>query len=120
MKKIFILVISLVILGLPALSAEYTAQDKKTFYDNFLKGMFWGMEQSLAQQNVPEAKIKNYVSAMKKQVNRQQLENTTWPCVSKYTPEEMASQSDKVTQECFAKWATDYYTKNQNLIKLLK
>ncbi len=120
MKKIFILVISLVILGLPALSSEYTAQDKKAFYDNFLKGLFWGMEQSLSQQNIPDQKIKNYVNAMKKKVNRQQLENSTWPCVSKYTIDEMMSQSDTVTQECFAKWATEYYTKNQNLIELLK
>ena len=74
------------------------------------------MEQSLSQQNIPDQKIKNYVNAMKKKVNRQQLENSTWPCVSKYTIDEMMSQSDTVTQECFAKWATEYYTKNQNLI----
>ena len=120
MKKIFIMLMSLVIMGLPAFSAEYTAQDKKVFYDNFLNGMFWGIEQSLAEQNVSGDKIRNYVNAMKKQINREQLENATWACVSKYSPEEMASQSDKVTQECFAKWATEYYTKNQNLIELLK
>ena len=30
MKKIFIMFMSLVIMGLPAFSAEYTAQDKKS------------------------------------------------------------------------------------------
>ena len=120
MKKIFIIFVSLILFGLPALAFEYSAQEKKVFYDNFLKGMFWAMEQSLLLNNIPKSKVTTYVNAMKKRVNRQNLENQTWACVSKYTQKQMSSMSDEIAKECFSKWADDYYTKNQDLMKLLK
>lgn len=120
MKKIFIIFVSLILFGLPALAFEYSAQEKKVFYDNFLKGMFWAMEQSLLINHVPNSKVKVYINAMKKRVNRQQLENETWSCVVKYSPTQLNTMSDKISKECFSKWADDYYTKNQDLMKLLK
>ena len=56
---------------------------------------------------------------MKKRVNRRQLENETWSCVAKYNPAQLNTMSEKISKECFTKWANDYYTKNQDLIKLL-
>ena len=120
MKKIFIIFVSLILFGLPALAFEYSAQEKKVFYDNFLKGMFWAMEQSLLTNNIPKSKARVYINAMKKRVNRRQLENETWSCVAKYNPAQLNTMSEKISKECFTKWANDYYTKNQDLIKLLK
>lgn len=120
MKKIFIIFVSLILFGLPALAFEYSAQEKKVFYDNFLKGMFWAMELSLVNNNIPQDKADRYISAMKGRIDRTQLENETWACVSKYTQKQMSSMSDEISKECFSKWADDYYTKNQDLMKLLK
>lgn len=120
MKKIFIIFVSLLLLGLPALAYEYSAQEKKVFYDNFLKGVFLGMELSMSKHNIPHSKSSAYINAMKKRVNRRQLENETWACVSKYTTNQMFVQSEKISKECFGKWMQNYYTKNQDLLKLLK
>lgn len=120
MKKILILLLGFVLLSGSVYAAEYTAQDKKIFYDNFLVGMFWGMEKSLMANNVPKSKVTTYVNAMKKRVNRKELESQTWTCVSKYTQAQLMTQSDKISDECFDKWANNFYLKNQDLLKLLK
>ena len=120
MKKLLVLLMSFIILSGTVFAAEYTAEEKKVFYDNFIAGMFWTMEQSLLTNNIPKSKARVYINAMKKRVNRRQLENETWSCVAKYNPAQLNTMSEKISKECFTKWANDYYTKNQDLIKLLK
>ena len=78
------------------------------------------MEKSLSSSNIPKAKVTNYINAMKKRVNRKELENQTWACVSKYTQSQLITESEKISDECFDKWVKNYYLKNQDLMKLLK
>ncbi len=119
-KKLLVLLMSVILLSGTVFAAQYTAEEKKVFYDNFLLGMFWGMEKSLSSSNIPKAKVTNYINAMKKRVNRKELENQTWACVSKYTQSQLITESEKISDECFDKWVKNYYLKNQDLMKLLK
>lgn len=120
MKKFLILCLAMVVLGGSAWAVNYTPQEKKQFYDGFLSGMFYSLEQSLTQQGFPKAKTTRYITSMKARVNRTELESATWACVSKYTPQQMVSGQKKIADECFGKWVESYMTKNMDLINLLK
>lgn len=120
MKKLIILVLTVILLGGSAYAYNDSLALKKSFYDGFLKGMFYSLEQSIASRGIPRAKAARYTAALKKRVNRTQLENATWACVSKYSPQEMETYADKLAEECFHKWADDFYNKNSDLIYLLK
>lgn len=120
MKKIFVSFLMLVIFSGSALAVEYSAYEKKAFYDGFEGGMFYSLEQTLLQRGIPQAKTSKYVTALKGRLNRTQLENATWACVSKYTPQQLAASQKAVADECFAKWVDDFYGKNTDLINLLK
>ena len=82
--------------------------------------MFYSLEQTLLQRGIPQAKTSKYVASLKGRLNRTQLENATWACVSKYTPQQLAASQKAVADECFAKWVDDFYGKNTDLINLLK
>ena len=120
MKKILAVLVLSIAICTTVFAQERNSEYKKSFYDSLQYGMINSIKDSLEAQGIPAAKAEKYTTGLSRRIDRKVLEDSTWACVSKYSPEEMASQSDKVTQECFAKWATEYYTKNQNLIELLK
>lgn len=120
MKKFLILLLAVVILGGTAFAANYNANDKKVFYDGFIGGMFYSLEQRLLAGGLPQTKVTKYVTAMKGRVDRTQLENATWGCITKYTPEQIAASTQKVTDECFNNWVNDFFTKNDDLLNILK
>ena len=97
-----------------------TPAEKEVFYDNFERGLFYGMEQSLSVRNISAAKIKEYVSRMKTQYNRKDVENKTWACVSQYSTGELASKAPEITEKCFTDWVLGWYKKNEDLVKYLQ
>lgn len=120
MKKILILCFAVIFMNIPAFAANYDAAFKQTFYDGFLGGMFYSLEQRLLMSGYPQPKVKSYSTALKSKVNRQQLETATWACVSKYSVEQLSSQQQKIADECFGKWVNDFFTRNQSLTKMLQ
>lgn len=77
MKKFIVSFLALVIFSGSALAVEYSAYEKKAFYDGFEGGMFYSLEQTLLQRGIPQAKTSKYVTALKGRLNRTQLENAT-------------------------------------------
>ncbi len=120
MKKILVLFIVFIFSAGVGFAENYDANFKKVFYDGFEGGMFYSLEQSLLMSGIEQAKVTRYIKAMKTRVNRAELENQTWACVSKYPIEKLASNQKKIADECFDKWAENYYIKNKDLTRLLK
>ena len=65
-------------------------------------------------------KADKYATALKSRVNRQQLEQQTWGCVSQASINELATQQQKVAEKCFGPWVTQFMGKNADLYQLLK
>ena len=120
MKKIIILFMAVIFSVGTVLAENYDANFKKVFYDGFEEGMFYSLEQNLLMSGVAQPKVTRYIKAMKARVNRAELENQTWACVSKYSMDQLALNQKKIADECFDKWAENYYIKNKDLIRLLK
>ena len=60
------------------------------------------------------------VSTMRARLNRNDLENMTWGCVSGYTKEQMVKSKD-FTEKCFIKWSEKFlFEQNADTISILK
>lgn len=99
-----------------AFAANYDEHFKKELYDGVLSGLFYSMHDSLSRQKFSESSINAYLSALKKRVDRGELEKATWPCLSKMDLEELKTQGDK----CFANWTADLIQNSADLTELLK
>lgn len=120
MKKILVVLIAVILSAGTVFAENYDANFKKMFYDGFEEGMFYSLEQNLLANKIPQPKVTNYVKAMRTRVNRADLENKTWACVSKYSMGDMTTNQQKIANECFSQWSENFYKKNQDLMKLLK
>lgn len=121
MKKFIILAISLISISSNVFAYEYSQEFKKGFYDSFIANLFGSLKESLFSQDFKPNSVNEYVATMRTRLDRNELEKETWGCVSKYTPEEMEKNTDKIVTECFEKWNNEFFfVKNQNVIDILK
>lgn len=120
MKKIIVLFFALIFLGGNAFAISDTAEFEKSFYDGFLTGFFRSLPDSLVANGHSRVKADKYATALKSRVNRQQLEQQTWGCVSQASINELATQQQKVAEKCFGPWVTQFMGKNADLYQLLK
>lgn len=121
MKKIIILTITLISLCSNAFAYNYSAEFKKGFYDSFIASLFGSLKESLLSQGFQPASVHNYVSTLRARLDRTELEQASWSCVSKYPPETINQNPDKIITECFEKWNNDFFfVKNSKAIEILK
>ncbi len=99
---------------------DYPDSMKKEFYDNFIAGVGLGARQSLLSQGYEKTSVDYVVYKMQSRINRSELENATWSCVSQYTPEQMLQNTQQITQQCFSDWFMKFMTDTSDLSKLLK
>lgn len=119
MKKLLVLFMT-VIISEQAFAYNYDAQFKKDFYDNFVVNFFQSLQQSLLSQGFKQDGVYLYVSTLRARLNRKDLENSTWGCVSKYTPAQLNSGNKKIIDECFDFWTNKFFfEKNSDALKLL-
>ena len=90
-----------------AFAYAYDNDFKTAFYDSFIEGMFEGLQQSLLSQGFTTSSVNTYIATLKPKVNRANLEQTTWDCVSKYSVTEM--QTPGVIDHCFEKWTNNFF-----------
>lgn len=119
MKKFLVLICAILLLSSNAVFA-ISASDKTQFYDGFVTGFFWSLNDSIIKSGVPKEKATKYVAAMKARLNRSQLEAQTWACVSKYNTADLFVKQNAISKECFSTWADNYIHKNIDLLNLLK
>ena len=121
MKKTIILIITLISLCSSAFAYEYSQEFKKGFYDSFIANLFGSLKESLFAQGFKTNSVNEYVATMRTRLDRTQLEKETWGCVSKYPPDKLQANTDKMIIECFEKWNNEFFfEKNQNAIQILR
>lgn len=94
------------------LAYEYTAAWKKSFYDNYKASLFSSLKESLLSQHFSASGVDKYISVMKKRLNRSELEEQTWGCVSGYTPESILTKPEEVREKCFEEWNNNFFIRN--------
>lgn len=120
MKK-YLTVLLLSIAVCTAAFAEPRSEEyKNNFYDNLQTGMLTSINDSLVAQGLPSDKVQRYTTALKGRIDRQQLENSTWACVSKYSDGELISNKEQIAEECFSGWVSELVTANSDLLEILK
>ena len=125
MKKILVILgillfINMVVMSLSkAFAYAYDNDFKTAFYDSFIEGMFEGLQQSLLSQGFTKSSVNVYVTTLKSKVNRANLEQTTWDCVSKYTVQQM--QTPGIVDKCFEQWSNNFFfVENSKALDMLK
>lgn len=120
MKKILLLGI-VILFGLQVFAYNYDADFKKSYYDGFIVSMFNSLQNSLLSQGFNSSSVNSYISTMKSRLNRTQLENATWSCVSKYSYQDMVNNSTTVYNDCFDKWLNNFFfVTNKDVSNVLK
>ena len=119
MKKILILLCAIFMLTSSAAFA-YSDHEKKLFYDGFIQGFFGELPDSLVKNGHNRAKAQKYTVALQARLNRQQLEQQTWSCISRYSIEEMNARQKELGIICFGPWVTKFLEKNADLQQLLR
>lgn len=121
MKKLLIAIFILAMMGTQALAYNYDAQFKKGFYEGLIISFFQSLQQSLLSQGFDENSVYMYVSTTRARIDRKDLENATWACVSKYSPTQLQNNSTKIIDECFDGWFNKFFfEKNADALKLLR
>lgn len=120
MKKCILTLILILSVCSQCFGYTYDAKFKKNFYDEFCANYFQALQQGLMRENYKNESVYQYVSTLRARLNRKDLENTTWGCVSQYSKEQIAKSKD-VTTKCFGKWSEKFmFEQNADTISILK
>lgn len=117
MIKKFFLVLTIILLSVNTAFAAHSEAFKQDFYNGFISGMFENLEITLIERNIPKEKAHAYSTALKGRVNKDQLVQSSWPCLSKLTEQEINSQKGLA---CMQDWTNNFMLKNSDLMNLLK
>lgn len=118
MKKL--LVILLLCTGTAFATTTYSPEAKQAFYDTLVQGMMYSMQDSLLNQGYPQANVKSYIDKLSSRIDRKQLEDSTWSCVTKYSEKDFTNKKEEIAQKCFMSWTTNLITQNADLMKILQ
>lgn len=120
MKKYILSFLLILCISSQALAYNYDAKFKKNFYDEFVANYFQTLQQSLLNDKYKDESAYQYVSTLRARLNRKDLENMTWACVSQYSEQQMAKSKD-FTEKCFGKWSQKFmFEQNADTISILK
>lgn len=94
---------------------EYTEADKEMFYNAFINGYIDGMTDSILSSSLSQEKKEKFLTEFKKQINRDELINSSWDCIKKYPITEIVSAA----LECTSGWSNSQAAKNVKLLEKL-
>jgi len=120
MKKYLAVLLLSIVICTTTFAATRSPEYRKNFYDNLEKGLISSIQDGLLTQGLPAGKVQQYTSALSGRINRQQLENSTWACVSKYSDDELIANKEKIAEECFSVWVTELVNQNTDLLEKLR
>lgn len=115
MKRVITLFIAFLALSLSAFAYNYTNEDKQEFYDAFSTEFFSSMNDELISNGFQKSGVYIYSTQLKSRFNRTELENASWACIAKYSPEQLSKDIQGITHECFASWIENFIGKNSDL-----
>jgi len=119
MKKFILLFCIITSFCTSALAQNYDANFKKSFYDSLINGMFTSLQDTIISNGYTKASAEEYVKTLKGRLNRTELENKTWGCVSQHSMEEMI-HTTSIIDECFGDWANSFFTQNADTLSILQ
>jgi hypothetical protein len=121
MKKLFGIIFLILLLSGQTFAYNYDTKFKKNFYDSFVVNFFQSLQQSLISQGFKQENVYLYVSTLRARMNRKDLEDATWGCVSKYSPTQFQNETNKIINDCFDNWTNKFFfEKNSDALDLLK
>lgn len=119
MKKFLLFVLSILIFSTEVYGYNYDIKFKKEFYERFSANYFQTLQEQLMTQGYKSHKVYQYVSTLRARLNKQELENLTWNCASKYPPKQI--YQNETINKCFSNWSYNFmFEKNSDAIEILK
>ncbi len=115
MKNIKFLFLILLLNFNPVWAFNYSENDKNMFYDAFIDGYVTEMAKTVNQLDIEQSKKDNFIAALKKNINKKDLMNSSWTCIKSYPIEQIVSASVICTSE----WTSKQAKKNKELLSLL-
>ena len=106
--KIFISLILSLFMSNTAFAYNYTDNDKNMFYDAFLEGYFTEMQKNINNLDITPQQKENFMTALKENINRQELINSSWSCIEKYPIRQIITASVVCTYDWNNKQALFY------------
>ena len=102
MKKIVICMLLLVATSFSsaAFAYQYTEEQKSAIYDMFIATYLSTINQQIQAYPIPADKKQQIINFTKHNVNKQQLINETWGCLSSKEPNDQQG-----INSCFVPWA---------------
>ena len=99
-----------------SLAFDYSEEDKNLFYNSFIEGYICEMTKIINQIDMEQSKKDKFLAELKKQINKEELVNSSWDCIKKYPINDIVSAS--VT--CTADWSNKQIEKNKKLFSSIK
>lgn len=99
-----------------AYAFNYTEEDKNMFYDAFIDGYVTEMAKAVNQLEIEQNKKDAFMSALKQNINKNDLINSSWNCIQSYPIEQIVTASVL----CTSNWTNSQTEKNKKLFDLLK
>lgn len=116
MKKFIILTLTLITMSTSALAYNYPPEFKKMFYDSYCIQLFGTLSYALQIYGFKPEYNEKYISTLKSRLNRKELEDATWSCISKNTPEQFKKNSDAIIEKCTGEWRNNFIEKNKDIL----
>lgn len=95
---------------------DYSLEEKNLFYDSFIEGYISEMTKIINQTDMEQSKKDKFLTEFKKQINKDELINSSWDCIKKYPINDIVSAS--VT--CTSDWSNKQIEKNKKLFSSIK
>lgn len=99
-----------------ALAYNYPPEFKKKFYDNYCNQLFYTLSYALSIYGFKLEYNEKYISILKSRLNRKELEDATWSCISKNSPEQFKKNPDEIIEKCTGDWRNNFINKNQDIL----
>ena len=116
MKKIFKLFILFFLFSNIAFAFEYSENDKEIFYDSFIDGYIEQMTIAVNSLDIEQAKKEKFLKEFIKNINKQNLINSSWGCITKYPIKDIVTASVVCTQE----WTENQTVQNKKIFEAIK
>ncbi len=114
MKKILFFILVIMTCN-SSLAYNYSDADKEMFYNSFINGYIDGMTDYITASALPQDKKDKFLTEFKKLINREELINSSWTCIEKYSIKEIVSAAITCTED----WTDRQAARNKKLLESL-
>lgn len=115
-KNINLILCSFLIFINQAFAFEYSENDKNMFYDAFIDGYIAELSKAVNKLDIDKTKKSEFINELKSKINKDELINSSWNCITKYPIEQIVAAS----VICTTDWSKTQNEKNKEIMKSLK